>query len=169
MASTERSVVIQVVSIVSAILTPLLVAFFGYYNSQKIEAVKTGYDYLQYKLEKLQDAYERTNIALDANLAQSISSQLQSRHHKTRDVWEMVSHYVSEEQSERVEEVREIGEKINQIYVEFARAQQKKEKYSIEDENEFSSLLYDYHEETRKILAQEILSVIQLLEEARSG
>ena len=164
MAKKDTSTIIQWVSIASAIVTPLLVAFFGYYNAQNIQSVKTGYDYAQYKLEKLQDAYEKTNIALDSNLQKSISSQLQDRHHLTRETWEMVRPYVSQKRGEDVSAVDQIGERINQFYIEFARAKQKGETYTLSNSDDFGKLLYTYYDDTRKIIRAEIAETIEILD-----
>lgn len=166
MSKMDFSRIIQVVTIVSAIVTPLLVAYFGYYNAQKIETVKTGYDYAQYKLVKLQEAYEKINIPLDADLEKSISSQLQDRHHATSEIWEIITPYLSNRQSEKIKDINNIGNKINDFYLKSARAKQKGEEYILEDTKNFSSLLYEYHEKTRKVIADEISGVIEILEEA---
>jgi hypothetical protein len=118
------------------------------------------------KLVKLQDAYEKTNIALDASSEKSISSQLQDRHHETREIWDMVLPYFSKKRSDKIVRIENVGEKINKYYIDFARAKQSGKKYTIENTDEFSSLLYEYHRETRKMISDEIADVIEILEEA---
>lgn len=163
--TTSFDLAIKIISIISAILTPLLVAFFGYFNSQKIEAVKTGYNYLEYKLEKFQSAYDNIDIPLDVELEKSLNTQLQDRHHFTRKNWDAVRHYSSREQS--VEEIDQIAERINHIYIEYAKAQQNNEEYEPENVEEFQSLMYKYHERVRDVLLEELQEVIDILEKAR--
>jgi hypothetical protein len=166
MARKEISTIIQWVSISSAILTPLLVAFFGYYNAQNIQSVKTGYDYAQFKLEKLQDAYDKTNVPLNSDLQNSISSQLQDRHHATRERWEMVRPYVSQKRSGNLAAVDAIGEQINQFYIDSARAKQKGETYTLSNSDDFGRLLYDYYDDARKIIREEISETIAILDQS---